>query len=190
MTPSRANLSKADRELLEAFEAEGRSAGEAAGRRWGQTAEPEAVLELAFGSSDWEDLKGQIAPDLKEGESSDEEFRKRIGCDPRYADWVIRDEFADGFAKGAIEHADQIALAALRDGLRGAAQAFDRNAAKRSILAVGPGRGFVVDIDDKLLVVTAAHRLPRLPDPGVGPRVIEELTFSKLLGRHCHTPQE
>jgi hypothetical protein len=61
-------------------------------------------------------------------------------------------------------------------------QAFDQEASKRSILAVGPagGRGFVVDIDDEFLVVTAAHCLPRLPVPG--PPDTGELTFFKLLG--------
>jgi hypothetical protein len=61
-------------------------------------------------------------------------------------------------------------------------QAFDHDAARRSILAVGPdgGRGFVVDIDADLLVVTAAHCLPRLPDAGVPDT--EELTFFELLG--------
>ena len=61
-------------------------------------------------------------------------------------------------------------------------QAFDHGAARRSILAVGPdgGRGFVVDVDDNLLVVTAAHCLPRLPVPGVPD--MRELTFFELLG--------
>ncbi len=59
---------------------------------------------------------------------------------------------------------------------------FDHDAARRSVLAVGPagGRGFVVEIDDKLHVITAAHCLPRLPSPG--PPDTSELTFLDFLG--------
>jgi hypothetical protein len=59
---------------------------------------------------------------------------------------------------------------------------FDRDAARRSIVAVGPkdGRGFVVDINDKRLIITAGHCLPRLPIPG--PIDTAELTFFEVLG--------
>ena len=58
--------------------------------------------------------------------------------------------------------------------------AFDHDAAKRSVLAVGPGRGFVVETNDDLLVMTAAHCLPRLPEPG--PPDVNQLTILNLIG--------
>ena len=55
------------------------------------------------------------------------------------------------------------------------------DAASRSILAVGEGgRGFIVEIDEERLVITAAHCLPRSPTPGSPD--FEELLFSELLG--------
>ena len=55
------------------------------------------------------------------------------------------------------------------------------DAASRSILAVGEGGlGFIVEIDEERLVITAAHCLPRSPTPGSPD--CEELLFSELLG--------
>jgi hypothetical protein len=55
------------------------------------------------------------------------------------------------------------------------------DAASRSILAVGKGgRGFIVEIDQVRLVITAAHCLPRSPTPAEPD--FGELLLSKLLG--------
>ena len=70
------------------------------------------------------------------------------------------------------------------------AQPFDQGAACRSLLAVGHGRGFVVEVGRRLgasthvarerLVITAAHCLKHLPP--AGPPDTRNLTFRNLLG--------
>jgi hypothetical protein len=56
-----------------------------------------------------------------------------------------------------------------------------RESAKRSILSVGDGRGFVVDgAFGQHFVITAAHCLPTVPPPHLG-RDRDEYTFEKLL---------
>jgi hypothetical protein len=58
---------------------------------------------------------------------------------------------------------------------------FNRGEAKRSVLTVGQGRGFVVKSAELLLVIMAAHCLPHLPfaDPAAE---AEQRTYRKLLG--------
>ena len=58
---------------------------------------------------------------------------------------------------------------------------FNRGEAKRSVLTVGQGRGFVVKSAEHLLVIMAAHCLPHLPfaDPAAE---AEQRTYRKLLG--------
>ena len=54
--------------------------------------------------------------------------------------------------------------------------------AKKAILAVGEGRGFVVDgPDEERLVVTSAHCLPYLP-PAHAASLLQERTYGALLG--------
>jgi len=56
--------------------------------------------------------------------------------------------------------------------------------AKRAVIAVGIGRGFVVEGSrEKLCVITAAHCLPRLPPVKPTPYDPEEVTYHNLLGR-------
>ena len=51
--------------------------------------------------------------------------------------------------------------------------------AKRAVVTVGEGRGFVIDTDPRL-VVTAAHCLPHLP-PACSVMYLEEKTYKDLL---------
>lgn len=53
--------------------------------------------------------------------------------------------------------------------------------AKKSIIAVGEGRGFVVNTDPRF-VITAAHCLPQLP-PACAVSSLEERIYPELLGR-------
>jgi hypothetical protein len=59
------------------------------------------------------------------------------------------------------------------------AKAFD--VAKRAVVRVGDGRGFVVGADEYRYVITAAHCLPKHPEPHLanGP---DELTYANLIG--------
>jgi len=57
---------------------------------------------------------------------------------------------------------------------------FDESEAKRAVVKVGEGRGFVVESARSRLVITAAHCLPRLPVPH--PHANEERTYWRLLG--------
>jgi hypothetical protein len=50
----------------------------------------------------------------------------------------------------------------------------------RSLVRVGDGRGFVVEVDRQRLVITAGHCLPKLPPPHAS--YTDELTYAKLLG--------
>ena len=58
-------------------------------------------------------------------------------------------------------------------------QAF--KSAKRAVVQVGDGRGFVVSAGEYRFVITAAHCLPRHPEPHPANGVIE-LTYSNLIG--------
>jgi len=49
----------------------------------------------------------------------------------------------------------------------------------RSVIAVGAGRGFLVEHDDQRLVITAAHCLPQVPEP-MPARYAQENTFPLL----------
>jgi hypothetical protein len=51
-----------------------------------------------------------------------------------------------------------------------------------AVLTVGDGRGFVSCIRRQNVVVTAAHCLPRLPEPGRASE-IKDRTFANILGR-------
>jgi len=55
-----------------------------------------------------------------------------------------------------------------------------RERAKRSVLSVGDGRGFVVDGIFGRFVITAAHCLPTVPLPRLTPILDEEDTYAKL----------
>src|SRR5262245_9281897 len=60
--------------------------------------------------------------------------------------------------------------------------------AKRAVIAVGDGRGFVVEgRGEKLCVITAAHCLPHLPPPDPASN-LEEVTYPNLLGRIGESP--
>jgi hypothetical protein len=50
-----------------------------------------------------------------------------------------------------------------------------------AVIRVGDGRGFIIAHDDQRLVVTAAHCLPRIPEP-MPARHLWECTFLNLLG--------
>jgi len=53
--------------------------------------------------------------------------------------------------------------------------------AKQAVVAVGDGRGFIVNTDERL-IVTAAHCLPQLP-PAAATAYLEETTYQDLVGR-------
>jgi hypothetical protein len=53
--------------------------------------------------------------------------------------------------------------------------------ATAAVVRVGDARGFIIEHAGKRLVVTAAHCLPRVPEPHPA-RYIWENTFEKLLG--------
>ena len=53
--------------------------------------------------------------------------------------------------------------------------------ALRAIVAVGDGRGFVVQVDEHRYVITAAHCLPDLP-PACAASYEHERTYGNLLG--------
>jgi hypothetical protein len=56
--------------------------------------------------------------------------------------------------------------------------------AKRAVVQVGSGRGFVVSAGESRYIITAAHCVPsdRLPTPHLA-NSTSELTFAKLIGR-------
>jgi trypsin-like peptidase len=54
--------------------------------------------------------------------------------------------------------------------------------AARAVVAVGKGRGFVVETQDDRVVITAAHCLPKFP-PRASISHTEERTYPKLLGK-------
>jgi hypothetical protein len=54
-------------------------------------------------------------------------------------------------------------------------------AAKRAVLKVGGGRGFVVELGDDRYVITAAHCLPSFP-PCLSFSDVSERTYKALLG--------
>jgi hypothetical protein len=60
--------------------------------------------------------------------------------------------------------------------------------AKRAVIRVGDGRGFVVMGDTKHYVVTASHCLPELPPPYPA-SFFHERTYPKLLGPLGEEPQ-
>jgi hypothetical protein len=51
----------------------------------------------------------------------------------------------------------------------------------RSVVRVGDGRGFVVEVERRRLVITAGHCLPKLP-PAAHGHAMERGTYAKLLG--------
>jgi Trypsin-like peptidase domain len=51
----------------------------------------------------------------------------------------------------------------------------------KTVLKVGNGRGFVIEADDRRLIVTAAHCLPKLP-PRASISHASERTYQNLLG--------
>lgn len=55
-------------------------------------------------------------------------------------------------------------------------------AAKRAVIQVGAGRGFIVSAGESRYVITAAHCLPRYPDPHLA-NGMNELTYSKIIGK-------
>src|SRR6266849_2635913 len=55
-------------------------------------------------------------------------------------------------------------------------------AAKRAVVQVGDGRGFIVSAGDARFIITAAHCLPWHPKPHLG-NDITELTYQNILGR-------
>jgi trypsin-like peptidase len=62
---------------------------------------------------------------------------------------------------------------------------FNESEAKRAVVKVGEGRGFVVESAHNRLVITAAHcLLPRLPVPDPGAK--DERTYERLLGPLGH----
>src|SRR4026208_1891700 len=68
-------------------------------------------------------------------------------------------------------------------------QAMERmELAKRAVITVGDGRGFVVEGSrGKLCVITAAHCLPELPPAHAASRTGER-TYANLLGRIGESP--
>jgi Trypsin-like peptidase domain len=50
-----------------------------------------------------------------------------------------------------------------------------------AVITVGAGRGFLIEHENRRLVITAAHCLPRVPEPHPA-RYTEESTFAQLLG--------
>jgi hypothetical protein len=52
---------------------------------------------------------------------------------------------------------------------------------------VGEGRGFVIEVEQKRMVLTAAHCLPHLPPPHPA-SFLEERTYPKVLGIRGATP--
>jgi hypothetical protein len=60
--------------------------------------------------------------------------------------------------------------------------------AKRAVITVGGGRGFVVEGSrDRFCVITAAHCLPHLPPPDPASH-LEERTYPNLLGHIGESP--
>src|SRR5229473_36998 len=55
-------------------------------------------------------------------------------------------------------------------------------AAKRAVVQVGHGRGFIVSAGEARYIITAAHCLPQHPEPHLG-NGITELTYRNILGR-------
>jgi len=55
-------------------------------------------------------------------------------------------------------------------------------AAKCAVIQVGAGRGFIVSAGESRYVITAAHCLPRYPDPHLA-NGVNELTYSKIIGK-------
>jgi hypothetical protein len=56
-----------------------------------------------------------------------------------------------------------------------------RSTRKQRVISVGKGRGFVIETDDRRLVVTAAHCLPKFP-PRASISYAWERTYKNLLG--------
>ena len=56
-----------------------------------------------------------------------------------------------------------------------------RSTRKQRVISVGKGRGFVIETDDRHLVVTAAHCLPKFPPPA-SITYTRERTYRNLLG--------
>jgi hypothetical protein len=50
-----------------------------------------------------------------------------------------------------------------------------------AVITVGSGRGFVIGVNRRRMVITGAHCLPKLP-PAHGAAYLEETTFGKILG--------
>lgn len=64
----------------------------------------------------------------------------------------------------------------------------DFDLAKRAVITVGPGRGFVVEGPRETFhVITVSHCLPHLPPPNPAPH-LEERTYTNLLGRVGESP--
>ncbi len=64
----------------------------------------------------------------------------------------------------------------------------DLETAKQAVVAVGGGRGFVIDTEPRL-IVTAAHCLPELP-PAMSFSDLAERTYENLVGRIGEDRQE
>ncbi len=64
----------------------------------------------------------------------------------------------------------------------------DLETAKQAVVAVGGGRGFIINTDPKL-IVTAAHCLPEFP-PALSFSSLAERTYGTLVGRIGQSRQE
>ncbi len=56
----------------------------------------------------------------------------------------------------------------------------------KAVVKVGDGRGFIIEADDRHLVITAAHCLPHFP-PCHGSSYTEERTYRDLIGPLCES---